>query len=311
MDDKADDTVCPGQKAMTPFDDIYDQPDPRAYFRALEAYEYRTPHHAQGIFRRTVAARTRAGDARGAEPTAVLDICCSYGINAALLNYELTLDDLYAHYLSPQAAALETAELIEWDRTFYAARRRPDAVPVFGLDAAANAIAYACTVGLLDQGFAENLETAPPTAALLGAARRTRLITITGGASFLSRRTFQPLLAHTEEPVWVAAFVLRTGSYRHIAECLAEAGLITETTASPTFPQRRFTSIHERRYAIEAVTSAGQAPEGKESGGYFHTALHLSRPAVDTHGHPLSDLVAETRTVQPAVLGLPQQHRLQ
>ncbi|WP_405161636.1 hypothetical protein OG203_35710 [Nocardia sp. NBC_01499] len=293
MNDRTGDVVISGQKTMTPFDDIYDQPDPRAYFRALEAYEYRTPHHAQRIFRRTVAARTRARIARGANPRAVLDICCSYGINAALLNYNLTLDDLYAHYLCPQAAELTTAELIEWDRTFYAAHRRPDAVPAFGLDIAANAITYARTVGLLDEGFTENLETAPPTAALLDAARRTWLITITGGASFLSARTFRPLLAHTEETVWVAAFVLRTGSYEHIAECLAEAGLITERVASPTFPQRRFTSVHERRYAIDAVTSTGEAPQGKESDGYFHTALHLSRPAVDTSTHPVSELVAE------------------
>ncbi|MFJ4654673.1 hypothetical protein ACIP5Y_25660 [Nocardia sp. NPDC088792] len=292
MDDRAGDTVVSGQTAMTPFDDIYDQPDPRAYFRALEAYEYRTPHHAQPIFRRAVTARAGAGAGQGVEPTAVLDICCSYGINAALLNYELTLDDLYAHYLSPRASALGTAELIEWDRSFYAAHRRPDAVPVFGLDMAANAIAYARAVGLLDEGFAENLETAPPTAALLDAARRTRLITITGGASFLSARTFQSLLV-AEESVWVAAFVLRTGSYGQIAEYLAEAGLITERVTTPTFPQRRFTSAHERRYAIDAVISTGEAPHGKESDGYFHTALHLSRPAVDAGRHPVSDLVAE------------------
>lgn len=293
MSDRTDDTVAPGHSAMTPFDDIYDQPDPRAYFRTLEAYEYRTPHHAQRIFRRTVAARAGAGTARDVEPTPVLDICCSYGINAALLNHDLTLDDLYAHYLSPEASALATAELIEWDRAFYAAHRRPDAVPVFGLDVAANAIAYARAVGLLDEGFAENLETAPPTAALLDAARRTRLITITGGASFLSARTFQALLADTEESVWVAAFVLRTGSYRHIAECLTEAGLVTERAATPTFPQRRFTSAHERRYAIEAVRSTGEAPRGKESDGYFHAALHLSRPATDVSRHPLSDLVVD------------------
>lgn len=293
MDDRTDDTVISAQQAMTPFDDIYDQPDPRAYFRALAPYEYRTPHHAQPIFRRAVAARTRTGPGRGAEPTAVLDICCSYGINAALLNHDLTLDDLYTHYLSPQATAMETAELIEWDRTFYAAHRRPDAVPVFGLDIAANAIAYARAVGLLDEGFCENLETSPPTTALLDAARRTRLITITGGVSFLSARTFEPLLAAAAEPVWVAAFVLRTGSYEQIAQYLAEAGVITERIATPTFPQRRFTSAHERRYAIEAVIATGEAPHGKESDGYFHTALHLSRPAVDADRHPLSDLVAE------------------
>ncbi|MFJ6569706.1 hypothetical protein ACIQNU_20005 [Streptomyces sp. NPDC091292] len=80
--------------------------------------------------------------------------------------------------------------------------------------------------------------------------RPTRLITVTGGASFLSPRTFGPLLAAVApEQAWVAAFVLRTGSYEPIAEGLMPHGLITEKAATPTFPQRRFTSAREQRHA--------------------------------------------------------------
>ncbi|MBV2153181.1 hypothetical protein RZ50_010070 [Kitasatospora sp. SUK 42] len=216
-----------------------------------------------------------------------MDICCSYGINAALLNHDLTLDDLYAHYTSPQAAALTTAELTAWDRSYYAAHRRPDAARVIGLDIATNAVSYARAVGILDDAFDENLETAPPSAALLGAVRNTDLITITGGASFLTPRTFQPLLANADGPVWVAAFVLRTGSYQEIAEGLAPYGLITQKDPAHTFPQRRFTSAREQQYAVEAVTAAGEDPRGKESEGYFHTTLHVSRRAEDVSGFPL------------------------
>ncbi|MEK8144851.1 hypothetical protein NKH18_34795 [Streptomyces sp. M10(2022)] len=194
---------------------------------------------------------------------AVLDICCSYGINAALLNHDLTLEDLYDHYTSPTASAMTTSELAAWDREFYRDRRRPDAVPAFGLDAAPNAIAYACEVGLLDEGFGENLEAAPPSAALLRAARRIRLITVTGGASFLSSRTFRPLLESADVPVWVAALVLRTGSYRPIAECLDSFGLVTEKAGSRTFVQRRFTGPQERQFAVDAVTAAGEDPRGR------------------------------------------------
>ncbi|WSF37469.1 hypothetical protein OG625_37080 [Streptomyces sp. NBC_01351] len=278
----------PVPDGMTAFDGIYDQPDPRAYFRALGPLEYQAPHHGQSVFRRAVAARTRT--ARAAEPVTVLDICCSYGINAALLNHEVTLDDLYAHYTSPQATALTTAELIEWDRGYYAARRRHDPARVIGLDMATNAISYACEVGLLEQGFAENLESAPPSPALLRAARHARLITITGGATFLSPRTFQPILACAQDPVWVAAFVLRTTSYESIAACLASYGLVTEKAATHTFRQRRFTDADEQRYAVQVVTAAGDDPYGKETDGYFHTMLHLSRPPEDATAWPLTDL---------------------
>ncbi|MER6251904.1 hypothetical protein ABT224_11095 [Streptomyces sp. NPDC001584] len=271
---------------MTPFDDTYDQPDPRAYFRALGPWEYQTPHHARGVFRRMLAARESPGGSG-----TVLDICCSYGINAALLNHHLTFDDLYAHYASAQATALSTAGLIEWDREFYAAHRRPDPVRVIGLDAAPHAVAYARAVGLLDEAFAENLETAPASPALCHAVRDARLITITGGASFLSPRTFQPLLDNIPGPAWVAAFVLRTGSYQPIADCLKTYGLVTEKTVDRTFPQRRFTSGQEQKYAIDAVSAAGEDPRGKETAGYFHTTLYLSRPATDAARTPLAALI--------------------
>ncbi|MFG2349748.1 hypothetical protein [Streptomyces phaeochromogenes] len=281
-----DESAACDQTEMTSFDEVYDQPDPRHFFRLLGHWDYQTPHHAQGVFRRLAAARTRTP--RAAAPITVLDICCSYGINAALLNHDLTLDDLYAHYTSPQATALTTTELIEWDRAYYAAHRRPDAHRVIGIDIAANAISYALAVGLLDEGFTENLETTPPTPALLRAARPTHLVTVTGGASFLSPRTFQPLLAAAHDPVWIAAFVLRTGSYHRIADGLTSHGLITEKAAARTYPQRRFTSVQEQRYTITAVTAAGEDPRGKETHGYFHTALHMSRPPKDAAAHPLT-----------------------
>lgn len=273
-----------GQVKMTSFDEVYDQPDPRPFFRLLGNWDYQTPHHAQEVFRRLAAARRRAARA----PVTVLDICCSYGINAALLNHSLTMADLYEHYTSPRAAALTTEELIAWDRAYYAAHRLPDTHRVIGLDIAANAISYARAVGLLDEGFAENLEAAPPTPALRHAAQPTLLVTLTGGASFLSPRTFQPLLAAAHEQVWVAAFVLRTCSYRPIADGLTPYGLTTEKAAALSYPQRRFTSVHEQRYATAAVTAAGEDPRGKETEGYFHAALYLSRPAKDVAALPLT-----------------------
>ncbi|MGW1766812.1 hypothetical protein ACWCQL_22415 [Streptomyces sp. NPDC002073] len=265
-----------GGGGMTAFDEIYDRPDPRAFFTALGRWDYQTPHHAQAVFRSLVAARRAAGLP---DDRPVLDLCCSYGINAALLNHDVTLDELYAHYTSPDAAALSTAELAARDRAFYTARRRADAVPVIGLDVAANALAYARSVGLLDAGFAENLETSPPSPELLRAVRETGLITVTGGVSFLSGRTFRALLDAAGSPVWVASFVLRTGSYEDVARALAGYGLVTRSAAEPTFRQRRFTDEAERGHAVAAVAALGLDPRGKEADGWFHTALHLSRPA--------------------------------
>ncbi|MFW6090887.1 MAG: hypothetical protein ACODAF_03380, partial [Actinomycetota bacterium] len=110
------------------FDEIYVQPDPREYFRRLGDLDYEVPQHGKHVFQRVL-------DAYPAEQPTVIDLCCSYGINGALLRCDLDLSDLYSRYTSPDVAAMTTAELLEADRAFYAERRRPGAPTIVGIDA--------------------------------------------------------------------------------------------------------------------------------------------------------------------------------
>ncbi|WP_330278972.1 MULTISPECIES: hypothetical protein [unclassified Streptomyces] len=260
----------------TRFDDIYNEPDPRAYVRRLAPLEYEIPHQAQDVFRRTRTERSAAGSTD--DPVTVLDLCCSYGFNAALLNHHVTLAELYEHYASPEVDALTPTELIEQDKKFYASRRRADATPVIGIDTADNAVQYALAVGLLDEAYAENLEDHPPSPRLRRAVADTGLITVTGGVGYITRRTFQALLECQREPIWVSAFVLRTVPYGPVISELEAHGLITTTDSSRTYPQRMFTSAAEQRYAVEQVLRAGDDPTGLEAEGRYYTRLYQSRP---------------------------------
>ncbi|MGP3950081.1 hypothetical protein [Streptomyces sp. 7N604] len=283
----------PGPTSQSPgktsFNDIYDLPDPRGYFRTLRPLEYQIPHHGQRVFRRVLAAHTPVTGRDG--PVTVLDLCCSYGINAALLNHDLTLGDLYERYTAERRATLSTARLAQEDRSFYAARRLPHAVHMTGLDSARNAVAYARAAGLLDEGFGEDLESDEPSRDLVRALEPVRLITVTGGVGYITTRTFERLLPHIDGPVWVAAFVLRTVNYGPIADVLAEAGLVTQKANGRTFPQRRFSDPDEQRHAIEAVEAAGLSPSGKEAAGYYHAEFYLSRPTAHAAAFPVTDLL--------------------
>jgi hypothetical protein len=208
----------------------------------------------------------------------VLDICCSYGINAALLNHDVTMAELYEHYTSPRAGRLSTVELAAWDREFYEERRRPDAWPVIGLDIAARAVRYAQAVGLLDAGYTDNLELRPPGVRLSDELDAVGLITVTGGGSYLTERTFDALLSAAGHPVWVEAFWLRTVPFAPIAGALAAHGLRTTADTSHPRPQRRFTDEREQRYAVEAVRALGEDPAGLEEAGHYYTVLYEARP---------------------------------
>lgn len=286
------------RRGKASFDAIYDRPDPRDYFATLRPLEYATPHHAQGVFRRLLAAHTPLTGGEG--PVSMLDLCCSYGVNAALLRHDLTLAELYEHYTDPRITELDTARLADEDRAFYASRRRPSPTArVIGLDAARNAVAYARAAGLLDQGFGEDLERDEPSRELAEALRPVRLITVTGGVGYVTDRTFGRLLSCMEGPVWVAAFVLRSVPYGPIADTLARFGLVTQRAASRTFPQRRFAEAAEQGHAVEAVEAQGLSPDGKESAGFWHTELFLSRPAEHAAAFPVDDLLEEAGE-QPA-----------
>jgi hypothetical protein len=269
------------------FDNIYDQPDPRAYFRGLQPLGYQIPHHAQRVFQRLIQT---APITRDDGQVTVVDVCCSYGINAALINHEVTLDELYNHYTAERVSTLTSDQLAEKDRAFYAERRLTPVARMIGLDAARNAVAYAHQAGLLDEAFGEDLERQDPSPSLVSALKSVRLVTVTGGVGYITTRTFDRLLRHIDNPVWVAAFVLRTVDYGPVSKTLSRYGLTTQKAAR-TFPQRRFADADEQRHAITAVRARGISPEGKESTGLYHAEFYLSRPAEHAAAFTADDLL--------------------
>ncbi len=272
------------------FNEIYDQSDPRAYMRELKEFAYQTPGQARAVFRFLI---DELRDRRGGQLT-VADVCCSYGFNAALWNHEVSLEQLYAHYASPEVASLSTQDLAELDREFYASRRRVDAVPVVGLDVARNAVEYAHRVGVLDVGVAENLEEDEPTAGLRRALADVGLFTVTGGISYIADATFDRLLrvSGDETIPWVAAFALRWVDMDRIAMTLEGHGLTLERLEGHTFRQRRFTDDAEREYAFAKLGEVGVDPKGVETDGYYHTWLYVARPSEETKVTSLEELLA-------------------
>jgi hypothetical protein len=263
------------------FDAIYTRDDPRAYYAALRPLNYQIPHHAQRVIRSLL--RWRSG------PETIVDLCCSYGVNAALLAHDLTLEDLYAHYAA-EVGTDSLSELIAHDRAYFAARRRSDPARTVGLDQSAPAIAYSCTVGLLDAGFAEDLEANEPSAELRDAVAEATMITVSGGVGYITYRTFERVVAAAKRPPWVVALVLREVSYEPIAATLDRFGLATERLTTSTFRQRRFADAEEEQAALKRIDALGLSAVGKEDTGYYHAELFVSRPT-DEIDRPLEELL--------------------
>ncbi len=272
------------------FAHVYDLRDPRGYFNTLGKFDYSIAGDGQRLFRMLLETRKNGTDD---SPACVVDVCCSYGINAALLKHHVTLDDLYERYGSEELRTLSDEELAVADAEYYGSRRRENASRVVGVDVASNAVSYGLRAGLLDAGAAENLEDGDPSEALRREVSRADLMVVTGGVGYISGRTFGRLLdccAGRPTP-WVAAFALRWVRYEEISSALSGYGLVTESLGGHTFRQRRFVNDAEREYALTELAAMGIDPEGKESEGYYHANFYLSRPREQVLEKPVHELL--------------------
>lgn len=278
------------QTGKVSFDDIYDQPDPRAFFRTLSGFDYQIPEHGREAF--ALLARTLR-DRRDRSSFSVLDLCCSYGINAALLNHDVSLADLFARYASAEVEQLTSEQLVAADREFYAERRH-DPLPIIGLDAAPNAIDYAVAAGLLTAGSSENLEEDGPSEELKNHLADVGLITVTGGIGYITEVTFDRLLGSTtvDDPPWIAAFTLRWVDMEPIRAMLKRHGYRLERLRGRTFRQRRFADDREREAALAHLRRLGIDPEGVETDGYHHAELYVARPQAEADAVPVDQLLA-------------------
>ena len=226
------------------FDDVYSATDPRPYYRTLREVDYQVPQLAKPYFAKLI-------EEHGA--TTVLDVGCSYGVNAALYRCDTTMDELYAHYAAEEAAGLDRAALVARDR----ARACDTTVRFIGLDVAAPALAYAKDAGLLDDAVSADLENTDLTPAQSAVLAQADLVVSTGCIGYVTERTIARLadLPGGRRPA-MAHFVLRMFSYEPVAEALAALGYET-VGESGLFKQRRFASAQEQEQILDAMRANG------------------------------------------------------
>lgn len=280
--------------AKADFSSIYVQPDPRSYFRTLGGLGYSIPHLARPIFEQLIEARQRA---KGG-PITVLDLGCSYGINAMLMKYRVSYDQIVERYDALAAQPIESDKLLEMDRHFLAAWPKRRDITVIGLDISAPAIRYAQASGALDIGFSADLESQDVPPEMAAALAKVDLIVSTGCVGYVTNKTFEKLAlcaANGEAPnniPWVASFVLRMFDYGEIAATLQRQGLTTEKFEGASFVQRRFRDEEEMRGTLEALAQRGISPTAKEAEGLFHAEFFCSRPEAEIRRCPVNKLVS-------------------
>ncbi|HUO88131.1 MAG TPA: hypothetical protein VMU08_03080 [Rhizomicrobium sp.] len=279
-------------QAKANFDDIYTAPDPREYYRVLVGLDYVIPDLAKPIIRSLIGA-LRFHHGRSVK---VLDIGCSYGINAALARHPLDLPRIARRYASPGMRALGAEGLMRLDRHYFASWPSLTDARIVGLDASESAVCYALNAGLLDGATSIDLERHDPAPRDRDLLSDLDLVISTGCVGYVTEKTFRRVLDLQDRGrmPWVANFVLRMFPYEPVAAELAQYGLVTEKLKGVTFVQRRFRSDREAAATLELLEQKGIDVRDKEAEGLLHAELFVSRPAQWVERLPLADLVSVT-----------------
>ena len=173
---------------------IYTQPDPRAYFSTLRELEYQIPQLAKPYFAKIIDERREECPDR---PLRVLDIGCSYGVNAALLKFDVSMDDLYERYdRHDQARSASPREtLVAEDQALARTRAGQNDIEVIGLDSSRPALDYALDAGFLDSALHADLESRDPTAPEQACLADLDLVISTGCLGYVTDRTIARVIA--------------------------------------------------------------------------------------------------------------------
>ncbi|MQY31419.1 class I SAM-dependent methyltransferase [Nocardia aurantia] len=262
------------------FDDIYESSDPSGYYRRMAELDYCIPDLAKPHFRRLIADYRVA---TGSAPT-VLDIGCSYGVNAAVLRLDTTVGALAEHYGSG-----DTADRAARDRDRLAAADVLPDVRFLGMDASAPALGYAASTGLLSDIVHADLESAAPTDRQRRVLASADLVISTGCVGYVTERTLVKVAtAHGRRLPWMAHFVLRMFDFTPIERSLHRLGYRTERLPG-TFRQRRFASEAEQAQIVNTLSANGIDPTGHEAEGWLHAELFVSVPTAPATPTPTAE----------------------
>ena len=271
-------------------DDIYDQSDPRAYFRELGKLGYAIPSVAKPVFQKLIQHLRKGCDTT----INVLDLGCSYGVNAALLKHDISIEQLYEHWDQEAIVEATSEEVITLDRRFLDNLGNHEDISVIGLDQADAAISFARASGLLDVGIAANLETTPLSAEETEELAPVDLMISTGCIGYITNKSFEnllPAVTNGRSP-WIANFVTRMFPFDAIEKTLNDWGYVTEKLEGEIFDQRQFASSEEKEQVIEQLRAQGIDPTGKETEGHLLAEFYLSRPANEVAMMPIGQVLA-------------------
>jgi len=263
-------------KVKKDFSEIYTKEFPCSYLTEMKNLEYRIPDQTKPLYQHL--SERMANYLR--RPLNILDLGSSYGINSALLNYELVMTELDEYFVegNPSPSIKETQSFFE---------DLPNKNPKFQfylVDTSSRALEFAEKAGLCEDSFCINMEKEKIPPKFEQTLNDIDLIISTGCIGYIGSKSFEKIFDSIDglgrSPLPIFAFtVLRMFPMDEIEEVFRKNGFELVKTKVGPLKQRRFYNDSEKEKSIELLENLGMSSEGIEEQGYYFADFFVGGPS--------------------------------
>jgi len=257
------------------FTDIYTQKHPTLYLEEMGNLKYRIPDQTKPLYKH-LAERILNYKKR---PVRILDLGSSYGINSALLNYELIMSELDDFFVKnkPNPSIISTQNFFE-----DLPNNDDPNLEFYLVDISYHALDFAEKTGLCKDSFCVNLEKENIPFKLQQTMYDIDLIISTGCVGYIGWKSFTKILENIvgRDPLPIFAFtVLRIFQMDDIKTVFEENNFELLKTKIGPLKQRRFYDKTEMNNTLGLLKSRNINTENLEETGYFFADFYVGGPA--------------------------------
>ena len=265
-------------KVKEDFTDIYTQNSPYEYLKEMRKLQYRIPDSTKILYLSLAQQLFN----KLHRPVNVLDLGSSYGINSALMKYNLTMSQLDDFFLKEKEPTKEQT------RQFFKNLPENDALNFYQIDISEPALKFSEDMGLCKKGLNVNLETEKLD--LPHELSQIDMVIATGCIGYIGYKAFSNLLeviknqystskSETELVTPVFAFsVLRIFDMKKIQKTFDYYGYSLLKSELEPICQRHFSGTDEKSQTISLLHGKGIDTKGYEDDGYFYADIYFASP---------------------------------
>lgn len=261
-------------KVKKDFTNIYTQKTPFAYLKEMKRLSYRIPDHTKPLYL-SLAKQLFEKQNR---PVNIIDIGSSYGINSALLKYDLKMSDLDDFFLTdPHPTNQQTQE-------FFGEFFENKTMNFYQIDISKPALQFSEDAGLCKKGFDVNLETC--NIELLKDLPRFDLVIATGCIGYIGYKAFVTLFElinnrkddFTNTAPMFAFSALRIFDMKNIKRTFEYYGYSLVKTDLEPICQRQFSNADEKSQTLSLLHGMGIDTKQYEEKGNFYADFYVASP---------------------------------